>query len=137
MVPLHLASRLGSAVDKDELLHAVWHGVVVTDDSFVKCIGEIRRALGDDDHRIVRTEPKRGYRLMSEATSAVAGEHDFSQDIRYCMTAVRCVDRLGQQRRRPGAVRTAHWMTTSTGTGAAARRPAHPRAVAALSLAAL
>ena len=43
----------GSAVDKDELLHAVWRGVVVTEDSLVKCIGEIRRALGDDEHRVV------------------------------------------------------------------------------------
>ena len=59
-----LARHAGRVVTKDELMQAVWAGSVVTDDSLVQCIKEIRLALHDHDHRIVRTSPKRGYWLM-------------------------------------------------------------------------
>ncbi len=58
-----LADRAGRMVSKDELIAAVWADTFVTDDSLVQCIGDIRRALGDDRHRIVQTFPKKGYRL--------------------------------------------------------------------------
>lgn len=58
-----LAARTGMLVGKDELVRAVWGSIAVTDDSLVQCITEIRKALGDDKHEIVRTLPKRGYVL--------------------------------------------------------------------------
>src|SRR6476659_7037261 len=45
-------------------MEAVWPGVAVTDDSLVQCIHQIRRALGDDGHAILKTVPKRGYRFV-------------------------------------------------------------------------
>ena len=48
---------------------AVWPGIAVTDDSLVQCIGEIRRAIGDEAHAVVRTVPRRGYRLVPAAPS--------------------------------------------------------------------
>ncbi|MEO7151762.1 MAG: alpha/beta fold hydrolase [Burkholderiaceae bacterium] len=110
-VLLHLASRIGEAVDKDELMHAVWREVVVTEDSLVKCIGEIRRALGDTGHRIVRTEPKRGYRLIAEAEAVAPGEPDFVQDIRYCTTADGVSIAWAGSGQGLPMVRAAHWMT--------------------------
>ncbi len=53
----------GALVSKDALMAAVWPGLAVTDDSLVQCVTEIRRALGDDEHVIVKTVPKRGYVL--------------------------------------------------------------------------
>ena len=44
-------------------MQAVWPGVAVTDDSLVQCVHEIRRALRDDRHALLKTAPKRGYRL--------------------------------------------------------------------------
>lgn len=110
-VLLHLARHTGQAVDKDELLQAVWGAVVVTEDSLVKCIGEIRRALHDHAHRIVRTEPKRGYRLIADAPAPVApAEADFRQEIRYCIAP----DGVRIAYASSGAgrllVRAAHWM---------------------------
>ncbi len=35
----------------------------MTDDSLVHCISEIRRLVGDEDHRIILTLPKKGDRL--------------------------------------------------------------------------
>lgn len=59
----HLHGRKGELVTKDELMQAVWPGIAVTDDSLVQCIHEIRRVLGDDNHTVLRTVPRRGYRL--------------------------------------------------------------------------
>jgi TolB-like protein/Flp pilus assembly protein TadD len=59
-----LLRNSGQLVTKDELYEAVWPGLAVTDDSLVQCIGDIRRALGDDRHAILRTVPRRGYRLV-------------------------------------------------------------------------
>ncbi|RUU26891.1 winged helix-turn-helix domain-containing protein [Mesorhizobium sp. M6A.T.Ce.TU.016.01.1.1] len=61
-----LAARPGKIVTKDELMQAVWGNIAVTDDSLVQCVIEIRKALGDERHEIVRTLPKRGYVLEAE-----------------------------------------------------------------------
>jgi DNA-binding winged helix-turn-helix (wHTH) protein len=60
----YLAEHAGRLATKEELMHAVWSGLVVTDDSLVQCIHEIRRALRDDDRVVLRTAPKRGYQLL-------------------------------------------------------------------------
>ncbi len=61
----YLAQNADRLVTKDELLAAVWPNVIVTDDSVVRCVAEVRQALGDTDQRIVRTLPRRGYRLVA------------------------------------------------------------------------
>jgi adenylate cyclase len=56
-----LYNRAGTLVSKEELIAKIWPGVAVTDDSLVQCIAELRRALRDDDHTIIKTLTKRGY----------------------------------------------------------------------------
>lgn len=65
-----LAENAGCVVGKDKLLAAVWPGVCVTDDSLVQCIGDIRQALGDARHQIIKTVPRRGYMLAATVTTA-------------------------------------------------------------------
>src|SRR5262245_45718916 len=65
-----LAEHAGRVVAKDELIKAVWPGLSVTDDSLVQCVKEIREALGDDAHRIIRTVPRRGYLFASTISIA-------------------------------------------------------------------
>jgi TolB-like protein/DNA-binding winged helix-turn-helix (wHTH) protein/tetratricopeptide (TPR) repeat protein len=73
----HLALNAGRLVTRDELTAAVWPGIVVTDDSLVQAIGDVRRALGDAGHEVVKTIPRRGYMLvagaMAPAVSNIAG----------------------------------------------------------------
>ena len=57
-----LLESLGTVVTREALVAAVWPGVVVTDDSLVQCIRDIRRALGAD-HPLLHTVPRIGYRL--------------------------------------------------------------------------
>lgn len=56
---------------RDELMAAVWPHAVVTDDSLVQGIGELRVALGDQAQRLIRTVPRRGY-LFEASVDAVA-----------------------------------------------------------------
>src|SRR5205823_3439035 len=48
-------------ISKNELIHAVWVDTAVTDDSLVKCLKDIRHALGDESQQIIKTVPRRGY----------------------------------------------------------------------------
>lgn len=58
-----LVVRAGRIATKNELIDEIWPDTVVTDDSLVQVIGEIRKAIGDRDHSIIETIPKRGYLL--------------------------------------------------------------------------
>src|SRR5688572_3250885 len=53
-----LAARPGQVLSKDELVSAVWPGVVVTDDSLTQCVHELRSALGDAGPALLRTVPR-------------------------------------------------------------------------------
>jgi TolB-like protein/DNA-binding winged helix-turn-helix (wHTH) protein/tetratricopeptide (TPR) repeat protein len=68
---LVLGERAGQLVGKEELLRLIWGDVIVTEDSLVQAVGDIRRALGDADHRVVRTLPRRGYLLHPQPTARV------------------------------------------------------------------
>jgi adenylate cyclase len=67
----HLVENPGRLIAKEELIKAIWPDTFVTDDSLVQCIREVREAIGDADHRIVRTVPRRGY-LFAAAVSGTA-----------------------------------------------------------------
>ena len=58
---LHLVDRAGTVVSKQELMDAVWPGLVVTDDSLTQAVSELRGALDDRDQQLIRTVPRRGY----------------------------------------------------------------------------
>lgn len=69
----HLVRRAGRVVTRDELIAAVWPGLVVTDDSIARCISDIRRALGDVEQQIIKTVPRRGYTLAVPVDLDVPG----------------------------------------------------------------
>ena len=62
-VLLVLGERAGQVVGKDELMRRVWGDLVVTEDSLVQAVGDIRRVLGTAGHDMLRTVPRRGYVL--------------------------------------------------------------------------
>ncbi len=68
----YLAERSGQLVTKDELFAAVWPGVVVSDSALVACIGELRRALGDERRtpHFIETVHGRGYRFIAPISIA-------------------------------------------------------------------
>ena len=62
----YLLKNRGRCVPKDELIAAIWHDVVVTDDSLIHAISVLRRVLGDgrQESRYIQTVPRRGYRFV-------------------------------------------------------------------------
>ena len=61
-VLLVLGERAGQVVGKDELMQRVWGDLVVTEDSLVQAIGDIRRVLGDQALSLIHiSEPTRPY----------------------------------------------------------------------------
>ena len=72
----HFLAGPGRLFSRDELISAIWPAAVVTDDSLVQCVVELRTALGDRAQRLIRTVPRRGYRLEAAVTTvyeALAG----------------------------------------------------------------
>ena len=76
-----LSDHTGQVVTKEQIMAVVWNDVAVTDDSLVQCITEIRKAIGDTEHTVIRTLSKRGYVLErsvlapSHASAPVHGVH--------------------------------------------------------------
>jgi DNA-binding winged helix-turn-helix (wHTH) protein len=70
----YLAENAGRLVSKQELVEAVWPNVAVTDDSLVQCIRELRNKLGDADHSLIKTVPRRGYLLDASMAARQSGE---------------------------------------------------------------
>jgi adenylate cyclase len=60
-VLLHLVRNAGRLVPKDELIDKVWPDVIVTENSLVQCIKDIRQTLNDDAQTMLETVAKRGY----------------------------------------------------------------------------
>ncbi|MEO6742882.1 MAG: winged helix-turn-helix domain-containing protein [Caldimonas sp.] len=65
----HFLTDPGRLFAREELMDALWPAAVVTDDSLVQCVGELRAALGDRNQALIRTVPKRGYRFEASVVS--------------------------------------------------------------------
>ncbi len=49
----YLSDKAGSVVEKDSIIDEVWKDVQATDDSLVQCISQIRKVLGDKEHKVL------------------------------------------------------------------------------------
>lgn len=61
-----LVENAGRLISKEELIGRVWPDTAVTDDSLVQCLIDVRRALGENGPRLVKTVPRRGYIFEAE-----------------------------------------------------------------------
>ena len=68
-VLLCLAEAHGELVERETLLQCIWGERAVSDEPLTRCIGELRKALGDSRKHpeFIITIPKRGYRLGQPA----------------------------------------------------------------------
>ncbi len=73
----YLVQNTDRLVPKEEIMAAVWPNVTVTDELLARCISDVRLALRDRGQRIIRTVPRRGYRLaVPTVESEFRGEPD-------------------------------------------------------------
>ena len=59
----YLVAHPGRALGKQELMAFLWPNVVVTEDSLVQCVADLRAALGPEGAQLVTTVPRHGYRF--------------------------------------------------------------------------
>lgn len=73
---LLLASQPGQVVTREQIMDALWPGLVVGEDSLARTVSKLRQALGDDakSPRYVETISKRGYRLLAEVGVALSAD---------------------------------------------------------------
>jgi DNA-binding winged helix-turn-helix (wHTH) protein/Tol biopolymer transport system component len=90
----YLAERSGRLVTRDELLHAIWPDVVVTDESLTKCIADIRKALDDDSQQVIRTVARRGYVFTAPMTKIVGVRRQSDRGSEHGLSAVTVVQGL-------------------------------------------
>jgi len=64
----YLVENSGRLVSNDELFGAVWPNLIVTDDALVQSFSELRRAIGADGMRFIKTIPRRGYRFEASVS---------------------------------------------------------------------
>src|ERR1700724_4016166 len=60
---LQLLLHAGEVVTKEEFLESVWPDVIVVDGSLATAVSKLRKAMGDEDHPMIVTVPRVGYRL--------------------------------------------------------------------------
>jgi DNA-binding winged helix-turn-helix (wHTH) protein len=68
----YLVDHAGQLVTKAALLDAVWGDVAVGDTMPAICVGELRKALGDEAKtpRLIETVHGRGYRFIAKVTTS-------------------------------------------------------------------
>src|SRR4051794_25408029 len=71
-VLVYLVQNPGRLIAKAELMDALWQDVIVTENSLVQCIKEIRGALQDTSQTVIETVSRRGY-LFAAAVIEIAG----------------------------------------------------------------
>ena|GEM_PF-3595130 len=125
---VYLIENRDRCIRKDELVDAIWHDVVVTDDSLIHAISVLRRALGDERHqpKFIQTVPRRGYRFIAEVTATPAGApaQDFRlEDAAAAQDPTPAYDQLAEtpsiaaSAARPGR---RHWLAAGVSVAAAA-----------------
>jgi DNA-binding winged helix-turn-helix (wHTH) protein/Tol biopolymer transport system component len=77
----HLALNQGEVVSQQELFDAIWPNSLFSSGSVLRCIAQLRKALGDDakNQSVIHTHPKRGYSLtlnVEMLSSSHEGEKD-------------------------------------------------------------
>ncbi len=105
MKPLEILRQLllrnGEVVTKQELLDAVWPGLLVVDGSIATAVSKLRKALNDQDARIVVTIARVGYRLAVPVESRSEGFATSSDSAQHHEFKARSGQPLSDARRKP------------------------------------
>jgi DNA-binding winged helix-turn-helix (wHTH) protein len=63
-------------VSKDDMLHAVWGGRIVSESTLTSHINAVRKAIGDsgEEQRLIRTVARKGFRFVGNVREARSSE---------------------------------------------------------------
>ena len=105
-----LAGQPGKVLSREELMVAVWSGVVVSDETLSRCISDLRQALDDDPRspRYIETLARRGYRLL-ERPSPLIDSRQATSEAEVAATALQ-----GKRRPQLRIRQRGPWLVVST-----------------------
>jgi DNA-binding winged helix-turn-helix (wHTH) protein len=86
----------GRLLSHDMILEALWPNVSVTENSVTQCIHDIRRALGSEADRTIRTRPRCGY-LFTACVTALPAPNP-TQGVNHIIDSVAALLRPGTAR---------------------------------------
>ena len=71
-----LVEQRERVVSRDELLHAVWDGRIVSESTLTSHINAVRKAIGDsgEEQRLIRTVARKGFRFVGDVREAQSSE---------------------------------------------------------------
>ena len=97
---LLLLQHAGSVVTTDEILETVWAGRVVSEVQVANTIGKIRKALRDEQQKLIATTPKVGYRLVADVQTTPDQKPHYHVDLKPGMqipgrTNWKLIERIG------------------------------------------
>lgn len=74
---LLLVKNAGNLVEKQQILNEVWNETNVTENSLTVAVSKVRKILNDtnENARIVKNEPKKGYRFIAEVSVSNKEKH--------------------------------------------------------------
>ena len=78
----HLLENGNRLISKEALAAAVWPQAAVTDELLARCISDVRAAIADHEHKIIKTVPRRGYLFTADVTRHEHVEPDSSRAAR-------------------------------------------------------
>jgi DNA-binding winged helix-turn-helix (wHTH) protein len=99
---LTLVRQAGRAVDKDELMRAVWPDTFVGEETLTQNISTLRKALGDtpDEPDYIATVPRRGYQFISPVTEAASSQPPLVDAVPWTDSAAKRIDSAAPTSRR-------------------------------------
>lgn len=73
---VYLVQHPGEALDKEDLLRALWPGVIVEENSLAQVISTLRQVLGETrgENRYIATIARKGYRFVAPVSHGVAAD---------------------------------------------------------------
>jgi TolB-like protein/DNA-binding winged helix-turn-helix (wHTH) protein/Tfp pilus assembly protein PilF len=103
----YLVENHGRLINKDELIQAAWADTAVTDDSLVKCLKDVRQALDDEAHEIIKTVPRRGYIFAAEVSdNSIAPATTLTEETKGAQVIIEATN--GYRKVEPAALPTVH-----------------------------
>ncbi len=73
---LYLIQNRARVLSKDDLLHAVWGGRIVSESTLTSHINAVRKAIGDNgqDQQLIRTIARKGFRFVGDVREVSASD---------------------------------------------------------------
>lgn len=129
----YLVENRGRLVTKEELIQTLWPDSFVTDDSLVKCLRDVRLALGDDSHHYIKTVPRRGYIFDAEVIrhDATARDVVFKEEVELRKIAIE--EEIEEETRGSAPTGEKRQIIQSADEPLRRTRPAHPTRSAILA----